>query len=152
MNRMKKTILTMLATIGIVLFLPMTAFAAPTATIVTGHVTDSAHKPVAGATVSVICNGITKADTTDATGLYEVQFTPVECPSGKIAQVVASKGGENGVNSGTIQPPHNTTTINIGVVDVKITPTPELGAVAAAAAALLGGGAFTVVRRRAQQS
>ncbi|MEK7152591.1 MAG: hypothetical protein AAB834_01480, partial [Patescibacteria group bacterium] len=126
---MKKLILSMLVTLGITLLLPAAAFAAATSTVVSGIVTDKAGKPVAGATVSVICNGNTKTDTTDAAGAYGVTFTIAQCPSGKTAQAVASKGNSNGVSSGTVNAGH--ADINLAVVNVKIVAVPEFGVIAA---------------------
>ena len=137
----------MIATLGIVLLLPVAVLAAPTSSIVAGIVTDKDGKPVAGATVSVICNGNTKTDTSDAAGAYAVSFTLAQCPSGKTAQVVASKDNKNGVNSGVVNAGH--ADVNIAVLNVKITAAPEFGLLTAAAASVVGGGAFMMMRRRA---
>jgi len=137
----------MIVSLGVALLLPAAAFAA-NSTIVSGVVTDKDGKPVAGATVSVICNGNTKTDTTDAGGAYAVTFTQAQCPSGKTAQVVASKGNNNGANSGVIRAGH--ADINLAVLNVKIVPVPEFGAISALAATLFGGGGFMLIRRRAR--
>jgi hypothetical protein len=143
---MKKFLSSMIATLGIVILLPVAALAAPASTVIAGIITDKDGKPVAGATVSVICNGNTKTDTSDAAGAYGVSFTLAQCPSGKTAQVVASKGNNNGVNSGVVNAGH--ADINIAVLNVKITAAPEFGLITAAAASLVGGGAFMMMRRR----
>lgn len=144
---MKKLFLSMITTLGVILLLPVAALAAPTSTVVSGIVTDKDGKPVAGATVSVICNGNTKTDTSDASGAYAVSFTLAQCPSGKTAQVVASKGNNNGVNSGVVNAGH--ADVNIAVLNVKITSAPEFGLITAAAASIVGGGGFMMMRRRA---
>src|SRR6476469_2552399 len=134
---MKKFFLSMLVTLGVVLAMPMAAFAA-TSTVISGIVTDKDGKPVMGATVSVVCNGNTKTDTTDISGAYGVTFTDAQCPNGKTAQGVASKGNANGANSGTVKTGH--AYINLAVLNVKITSAPEFGVITAIAASLVGGG------------
>ena len=142
--KMKKIMLSTIASLGAFLLLPAATFAA-TLTTVSGVVTNGANKPVIGATVSVVCNGNTKTDTTDASGAYAVTFTDAQCPAGKVAQVVASKGDMNGGSSGKVT---GHTDINVSVQNVKITAMPELGAVTGGAAALVGGGSFLAIRRR----
>lgn len=140
----KKAIVSAVATLGLTLALPVMAAAADP-TVVSGVVTDNVGNPVQGATVSVVCNGNTLTDTTDASGAYAVFFNPNKCPAGKTAQVVASKGSKNGANSGVVT---GHTSINVAVLNVKITAAPELGLIATFGAAILGGGAFLMVRRR----
>src|SRR5687768_12877399 len=76
--------------------------AAPPETDVTGVVTEN-QMAVAGATVTVTCNGKSEVDTTDAHGSYLVHFVSADCPFGSTVKVVAKKGGKSGVNSGTVQ-------------------------------------------------
>jgi len=144
---MKKVLLTVLATIGVAILLPATAFAAqPAVTDVTGVVSDAGN-PVAGAKVTVTCNSYKGTDHTDKTGSYRVQFTAKKCPAGSSVVVTATtKSGLNGTGSGTVSP-DGSAKLNVAIVNVTV-GLPEMGAVTGSAAALAAGGAFFVTRRR----
>lgn len=116
--------------------------AAPAQTNVTGVVTDN-HVPVAGAMVTVLCEGNTETDTTDAHGSYLVSFLKDQCPFGSTVKVTGQKGGESGVASGTVR--GVTTKLNLAIVNVAI---PEFGVVGALAATGAGVGLIAFARRR----
>ena len=115
-------------------------------TDVTGVVTDN-FVAVAGAEVTVTCNGHNRTDTTDAHGAYLVQFQTGDCPFGSTVKVVAKKGGKTGAASGTV---HGITTkLNLAIVNVSI---PEYGTIGLIGAAGAGLGIMAFMRRRQQQS
>lgn len=140
---MKKTVLGLLvavfATVGIT---SASVSAAPPQTSVTGVVTES-QMAVAGATVSVLCNGHTETDTTNATGAYLVNFPSADCPFGTTVKVTAQKGDKSGVASGTVQ--GVTTKLNLAIVNVEI---PEYGLIGALIAGGMGLGFIAYTRRQ----
>lgn len=142
---MKKLIIGVL----IAAFLSVHASAGVSATTpqtdITGVVTES-HVPVANANVTVLCNGNTQMDTTDAHGSYLVVFAGGVCGFGSTVKVTAQKDGKSGVASGTV---HGVTTkLNLAIVNVAI---PEYGLLGALVAAGAGVGMITYMRRRQQQ-
>ncbi|HTB48988.1 MAG TPA: hypothetical protein VK712_02805 [Verrucomicrobiae bacterium] len=140
---MKKLLLSILATVGIAVILPVSAFAEGGTSDIAGTVTSKGN-PVSGASVSVLCDGHTLTSGTTVAGAYIVQFPGSDCPAGSTATVTATKGGGSGSNSGTVN--GLGADINLAIVNVSVVP--EFGAVAGAGAALLGGGAFMIVRRK----
>jgi len=119
--------------------------AAPAKTDVTGVVTEN-HMAVAGAMVTVLCNGSTETDTTDAMGSYLVSFLVAQCPFGSTVKVTAQKAGKSGVSDGTVR--GITTKLNLAIVNVSI---PELGLLGALMAGGTGLGLITYVRHRQKQ-
>jgi hypothetical protein len=145
---MKKILLTIIASTGLALLMPLAASALgnPTQTIVTGNVTHNG-SPVSGASVTVTCDGNILVDPlTDSDGSYQVTFIPSSlCPDESTATAVSTgPGGLHGSNSAPVTAV--TTKINISTVNVSVVP--ELGMITAGSAAILGGGAFMIVRRR----
>jgi hypothetical protein len=120
--------------------------AAPAKTDVTGVITDNS-VAVAGAMVTVLCNGNTETDTTDAQGSYLVTYPSAQCPFGTTVKVTAVKGGKSGVSSGTVS--GITTKLNLSIVNVSI---PEYGLIGTLMAGGAGLGALAYMRRRQQQS
>jgi len=121
--------------------------AAPPQTDVTGVITEN-HMPVAGATVTALCNGNTEVDaTTDAAGSYLVVFPIADCPFGSTVKVSAKKGGKSGVASGTVQ--GITTKLNLAIVNVSI---PEFGMLGTLMAGGIGFGLMAYMRRRQDQT
>ena len=118
--------------------------AAPGKTDVTGVVTDN-FVPVAGAMVTVLCNGNTETDTTDAQGSYLVTYLTAQCPFGSTVKVTASKGGRSGISSGTVT--GVTTKLNLAIVNVSI---PEYGLIATLLAGAGGLGMISYMRSRQQ--
>ena len=100
-----------------------------------------------GALVTVTCKGIVRTDTTDASGSYLVSFTTAQCPFGSTVKVVAKKGGETGVSSGTVQ--GLTTKLNVAIVNVSI---PEYGLFGTIMAGGAGLGLMAYMRRRQRQA
>ena len=121
------------------------AMAAPPESDVTGVVTEN-QVAVAGATVTVACNGKTEVDTTDAFGSYLVHFVSADCPFGSTVKVTAVKDGKSGVSSGTVQ--GITTKLNLAIVNVSI---PEYGLIGTLIAGGAGIGLIAYMRRRQQQ-
>ena len=141
---MKKLLLSILATVGIVVILPVSAFAEGVGVSdIAGTITEGG-SPVSGASVTVVCDGNTLTSGTTVAGAYFVSFPNSECPTGDTASVTATKDGASGSNSGTVN--GLTTDISLAIVNVSIVP--ELGAITGGAAAVLGGAAFMVVRRK----
>lgn len=116
--------------------------AAPPASDVTGVITEN-QVAVASASVTVLCNGHTLTDTTDAYGSYLVTFPAEDCPFGSTVKVSAQKDSKSGVASGTVQ--GITTKLNLAIVNVSI---PEYGLIGAIFAAATGIGMITYMRRR----
>jgi hypothetical protein len=120
--------------------------ATPPQSDVTGVITEN-HTAVAGATVTVLCNGHTEVDTTDAFGSYLVTFLAADCPFGATVKVTATKDNKSGVASGTIQ--GITTKLNLAIVNVSI---PEYGLIGGILAGGAGVGMIAFARRRQQQN
>lgn len=151
---MKKIVLSILVSLGLVTILPVAAFADAGITIVGGTVCTTivncgtpSGVPVSGANVTVKCDGNTQTATTSVNGQYGVEFNPSTlCPDGSKATVSASKGPENGSNSGTVNQ-EGDLALYVAIVNVAIS-VPEFGAITGVAALALGAGAFLVIRRR----
>lgn len=122
-----------------------TASATPPQSDVTGVITEN-QVAVAGATVTVLCNGHTEVDTTDAAGSYLVTYPSQDCPFGTTVKVTAEKGDKSGIASGTVQ--GITTKLNLAIVNVSI---PEYGLIGGILAAAAGIGMIAYARRRQQQ-
>jgi len=120
------------------------AMAAPAESDVTGVVTEN-QVAVAGATVTVLCNGHTEVDMTDNFGSYLVHFVSADCPFGSTVKVTAVKNGKSGVSSGTVQ--GVTTKLNLAIVNVSI---PEYGFIGTLIAGGAGIGLIAYMRRRQQ--
>lgn len=138
----KLTGIVMAVALLVVAFVPVAGHALSPQTDVTGVITNQGN-PVNMATVTVVCNGVTKTDTTDSAGSYLVTFTAPQCPFGSTVKVTAQKGGYSGTASGTV---HGITTkLNIAVVNVSI---PEYGLIGGILATTAGIGAIAFTRRR----
>jgi uncharacterized membrane protein YfcA len=120
--------------------------AAPGHTDVTGVVTEN-FVAVAGASVTVLCNGNTETDTTDASGSYLVSYLTAQCPFGSTVKVTAMKNGKSGTSSGTVT--GITTKLNLAIVNVSI---PEYGLIGTLFAGGAGLGLIGYMRRRQQRS
>jgi len=118
--------------------------ATPPQSDVTGVITEN-QVAVSGATVTVLCNGHTEVDTTDAQGAYLVTYAWADCPFGSTVKVSASKDAKSGVASGTVQ--GITTKLNLAIVNVSI---PEYGLIGGILAGIAGIGMITCARRRQQ--
>jgi len=129
----------------VVLGISAPAMAASPESDVTGVVTEN-QVAVAGASVTVLCNGKTEMDTTDAFGSYLVHFASADCPFGTTVKVTATKDGKSGVMSGTVQ--GITTKLNLAIVNVSI---PEYGLIGTLLAGGAGVGLIAYMRRRQQE-
>jgi len=144
---MKKLLTGLLvATFATVSMASASASAAPPQTSITGVVTEN-QTAVMGASVTVVCNGHTETDTTNAQGAYLVNYPSADCPFGETVKVTATKDGKSGVKSGTVR--GVTTKLNLAIVDVEI---PEYGVIGAFAAGGTGIGMVYYMRRRQQQT
>jgi hypothetical protein len=142
---MKKLLLSILATVGIAVILPVSAFADGGTSTIAGTVTSNG-SPVVGANVSVACDGHTLTSGTTLGGGYIVTFSSSDCPAGAIATVTANKGGGTDSKTGKVDNlSKSPTVINLAIINVSV---PELGALTAAGAAVLGGAAFMMIRRK----
>lgn len=140
---MSKKILTILvAVVASVGFASTSVGATPATSVVTGVITDNS-VAVSGASVSVLCNGNTETDTTNAQGAYLVMYPSADCVFGSTVKVTATKGGHSGVATGTVQ--GITTKLNLAIVNVSI---PEYGLIGAGLAGGLGIGLLAYSRRR----
>ena len=125
---------------------PAAAFASgvPAAkTFIEGTVTHLG-APVSGATVTVVCNGVTQTGVTNGAGRYQFQDTQVNWPLDATVTATATKESLTGSNTGTVD--YRNKEINVAVVNVSAVP--EFGAIAGATAVLLGAVAFVFIRRR----
>lgn len=143
---MKKLLLSILATVGMAIVMPLSASAATSGVSDVAGTITNAGNPVAGASVSVTCGSTTLTSPTTVAGAYFVQFSSTDCPAGSTAHVTATKGGSSGSSSGTVNNlVSEPTVINLAIVNVSV---PEFGIVAGTGAALVGGAAFMIVRRQ----
>jgi len=122
-----------------------TASASAPQTDITGVVTEN-HVAIAGANVTVECNGNSQMDTTDAFGSYLAVFPIADCPFGVTVKVTAEKNGKSGISTGTVQ--GITTKLNLAIVNVSI---PEYGTIGALLAGGAGIGMIAYTRRRQGQ-
>jgi hypothetical protein len=83
-NVLKKVLLSVTATVGMAMLVPVSSFAIAAQTDITGVVKNNG-SPVVGAKVVVVCNNNSRKDTTDATGTYLVQFPATQCAGGGAA-------------------------------------------------------------------
>lgn len=90
---MKKAIVTILLSFGLVTLLPQFTFASPAETNVHGDFTGASR--IAGAQVQMNCNGSDLTTTTDAFGNYQVMYALGDCPIGAQVVVSASKYGHS---------------------------------------------------------
>jgi len=139
---MKKILLSLVLSLGLLLAVPLSVSAHRAVTDITGTVTNNG-QVVRSAKVTVVCNGHTKHDKTNQSGVYLVQFKLLDCPDGATVVVNATDHSNSGSASGTVH--SETTKLNIAVVNVSV---PELGWFAGIAAAVMGGAAFLIIRRR----
>ncbi len=121
------------------------AAALPPQTDVTGVITENSMN-VASAQVTVVCNGSSMTDTTDAYGAYLVTYPLDDCPVGATLQVTAVKDGKSGATSGSVT--GITTKLNLAIVNVSI---PEYGLIGTMAAGVAGVGLIFYARRQQQQ-
>lgn len=111
---------------------------------ITGVITEN-NAAVAGAEVTVTCNGHVRTDTSDTWGSYRVSFLKGECDFGATAKVVATKDGKSGVANGMLQ--GITTKLNLAIVNVSV---PEFGTLGLIAAGGMGLGFMAYMRRKQQ--
>ena len=144
---MNKFLVSGLVSLVAMVAIPLSVSAAPVVngmTDVTGTVTYS-NNPVDGAHVTVVCNGNQGTDTTDSAGDYLVVFKSSQCPANATVSVTATKGEENGTDTGTANKLN--TKLNIAMVDVSVA-LPEMGVATGAVAIAAAGGTVLVTRRR----
>ena len=143
---MKKLFVSLIVTLGLVAFLPVTAMAQSVGggTYVAGTVTHNG-TPVSGASVIVACgDGSDQDSSTTSAGGYIVYFSTDQCYNGLTANVSASYNGLSGSNSGAVN--GLGADVNLALVNVSLVP--EFGVITGITAIALGGGAFLVIRRQ----
>ena len=117
-------------------------------TVVTGTITDSNSSVVDGATVKVVCEHLgvnsTQIVSSGADGKYYAFFSSLDCNAGDTAWAFASKGGDDGSNSGVVSL-LGRCSINVATIDVQI---PEFGVIAGAVALLGAVAGFVIIRRK----
>jgi len=121
------------------------ALGVPGQTDITGVVTEN-QMAVPGASVTTLCNGNTRTDTTNAQGTYLTIYPKTQCDFGDTVKVTAVKSGKSGVNSGTVQ--GFTTKLNVAIINVSI---PEFGLLGAVMAGGAGMGTIAYMHRRRKQ-
>jgi hypothetical protein len=123
-------------------------------TFVSGIITDATNgnAAVAGASVTVDCNGNLEYATSDALGGYEVQYTTAECPLNSAVSVSATYDGLNGNSNSVSWSSLNQQVgclqliVNVACADVPLVP--EFGTLVGVLTALGAVGVFFVVRRK----
>ncbi len=123
-------------------------------TFVSGNVTDATNgnAPVAGADVTVDCNGNKEYATTDSNGGYVVQFTAEECGAEDDVKVTASYSTLTGENESVAWETQNNQIgcleliVNVACGNVPLVP--EFGTVIGIVTALGALGVFFIVRRK----
>lgn len=145
MYQMKKVLLGLAAVFVSVGVLSASASATAPQTDITGVITEN-HVAVENANVTVLCNGHTQMDTTDAFGSYLAIFPIADCPFGVTVKVTAEKNSKSGVATGTVQ--GITTKLNLAIVNVAI---PEYGIIGAMTAGGAGLAMIAYTRRRQQE-
>jgi hypothetical protein len=140
---MKKALLTIVATLLSVAFVPAIASAAPAFTDVTGTIYYNGVHVGKGVLVTVTCKGNVLTDKTNKSGVYLVQFSKKECPVNAKITVTATVNGDKGKSTGKSN--EETTDLNLAIINVDV---PELGLVTGLAALTVGAGATLMIRRR----
>ena len=140
---MKKLLVSITTTLGLLLIPMASASAAPAYTDVSGVINFNGTHVGKGVDVTVQCNGNTLHDKTNKSGTYLVQFTKKQCPKNATVTVIATYNGITGSSTGKAT--KETNELNVAIVNVAL---PEVGMVTGVGATLLGGGALYTIRRR----
>jgi hypothetical protein len=142
---MKKVLLSIVASLGILLLIPAASFADNSQTIISGTVTHNG-VPVSGANVTVSCDGNVLNDTTNPAGGYVVDYASITlCPDTTTATAIATYGKLSGSDTKPVSQ-IVVGTLNVAVVPVSLVP--ELGLITGITATVLSATAFMIVRRR----
>jgi hypothetical protein len=114
-------------------------------TVVSGTVSDHAtNSPVSGASVTVICNGITQtSQITSSNGKYSVTYNS-GCTDLDTVNVYASKGNSHGEAHGTVHDLSDV--INVAIVPVTIS-VPEFASAAVAVLISMGSLGIIYIKR-----
>jgi hypothetical protein len=140
-----KTFISILITVGVLVLLPISAFACSSRYIdVSGVVSYSNHHVGKGVVVTVICRGDTLTAKTNRHGEYSVQFNNRQCKINSRVTVGATYDGATGSVTRKVKKCNN----EINVVIVPVSEVPEFGAMASIGATIIGGGSFLYIRRR----
>jgi hypothetical protein len=110
--------------------------------MVEGVVSGSNSNPVDAANVSVTCNSVTLNGTTNSSGFYFIQFDNGVCTTGMNVTVNASKGSENGSQTGTMLDNGTAGFVKLDVAIVNVPMVPEFGLITGALALLGSAGSF----------
>ena len=145
---MKKILLSIVLASMVLLTLGFTSAAVCAGnTIVGGTIyQDTITNPVAGASVTVTCNGHTQTDTSEANGAYSVVFPCYECHYDNAVVVDAVKNPLTGESKGTVSMTYHVLNLDVGIVIVPMVP--EFGLIAGLTTVLGALGVFFVVRKK----
>jgi hypothetical protein len=136
---------------GIVLSSAKSVAARPAVTqvgVVEGLVYQADNSALSGANVTVDCNSNSLGTTTDANGFYFVQFGSGVCEAGATATVTATKGGESGSATGTLNNQGTFGFLKLDVAIVNVLAVPEFSTVTGLISLVTSSGAFVFLRRR----
>lgn len=134
----------------LVLVFPNTTNAADPFDITTirGQIKGPDNKPLKLANITVTCDGQTKHTITGANGKYVVIFFGKNvCAAGSTVTVTASKDGNSGSGTGTVQLKHDGRFVDVNFSTLSFS-VPEFGALPGAIAAIGATGIYFALRRK----
>jgi hypothetical protein len=156
---MKRVLISILISFGVILALPAIAMAFPRgdSTPVLGSVSTSGGTGLSGIDLQITCaNATSLMTTTGSGGLYgladSVAFPGDTCPQGSTITATITSSGYTGSNTGEAGLTNIPVNIDITAVPVVVATVPELGFITGAVAVVIGGLIIALVRRRATGS
>lgn len=116
-------------------------------TIIKGTVKDGGGGVVAGANVSVTCDGVTRNTTTNGSGDYLVMYSRAECAQGDTATATATASEGTGSADGTVQRYNYGPGLDLDIAIINIS-VPEFGMVTGMVTAVGSGLAYLGLKRK----
>ena len=116
--------------------------------IVQGLISGPDNNALSGADIVVDCNGDIKNTTSDGVGFYSVQYTNEGCEQGDTATVTATKDGQTGIASGTLQDAGTIGFLKLDLAVVHVPVVPEFGLITGGLALLTSAGSYIAYKRR----
>jgi hypothetical protein len=116
--------------------------------IVQGLISGPDNSALVGADVDVLCNGITKSTNSDGAGFYSVQYVNEGCEVGDTATVTASKDGQTGVASGTLQDGGQIGFLKLDLAVIHVPVVPEFGLITGGLALATSAGSYFLLKRK----